>query len=571
MKKPNLIFNSIAAKIMVLVIVSCILTVSITEGIVLPRVSSLYESSIQDNMLNLVKAYGDIVDSRLKKNGYSMLLAEELEELFSQVQIESVDSCYPMLVNSSGLICYHPTTELMSTSYTDAYPNDTLMPELMNRIAMSDIPEPTVLEYELEGEEVMVAYYVCGGSNPILFIVADKSEAMSPVNSVVRVGVFAAFIVILLMLVLAYFMCLSIVKPIKAMTDVLRRSADMDFSMDEATLKYSRQKDETGKMAYAVSKVKSSIQEVVGQISDISDRIQNGSEGLGNVVDVLDDNSKKSMKCTEELSSSMKLNVLPAVEVIEQNVEDAAQNVEHINAKLGNGRKTVGDVLIQAKEMQNASVEANDHTREMYNTLKEETAKAVEKTARINEISNLAADISDIASRTNLLSLNASIEAARAGEAGRGFAVVAQEIRDLATQTATTTNDIRKVVEVIEDATQGLVDCLNKAMDYMDTTVISDYENFLESGVKYHNSSKEIDNVIEEISQAMNALSSEMLDIQDKIVGIASSVNISVEEVADIDGQTSEVYGMVNRTGELSDSLAGFAEDMNRIVNQFKL
>jgi methyl-accepting chemotaxis protein len=69
------------------------------------------------------------------------------------------------------------------------------------------------------------------------------------------------------------------------------------------------------------------------------------------------------------------------------------------------------------------------------------------------EIGDVVALISGVASQTNLLALNATIEAARAGEAGRGFAVVAAEVKELANQTSTATSEIAAQIEHIQDAT----------------------------------------------------------------------------------------------------------------------
>jgi methyl-accepting chemotaxis protein len=76
------------------------------------------------------------------------------------------------------------------------------------------------------------------------------------------------------------------------------------------------------------------------------------------------------------------------------------------------------------------------------------------------DIGNVIKVISSIAQQTNLLALNATIEAARAGEAGKGFAVVANEVKELAKQTGTATQDITKRIENIQGDTKSAVDAI---------------------------------------------------------------------------------------------------------------
>jgi len=145
-----------------------------------------------------------------------------------------------------------------------------------------------------------------------------------------------------------------------------------------------------------------------------------------------------------------------------------------------------------------------------------------------SNIKNMSNGITGIASRTNLLSLNASIEAARAGEAGRGFSVVAEQIRELSAST-------KKLVNGIDESIQALLESINNVKDEIQISISTSSANLqkvndVENNIKQVNEcTEEVKNFSKQIIEGIDATSS-------KINGAAEGVD-SISEVVDSFGK----------------------------------
>ncbi|GAB0110377.1 hypothetical protein PA7559_16450 [Pseudoalteromonas distincta] len=152
-------------------------------------------------------------------------------------------------------------------------------------------------------------------------------------------------------------------------------------------------------------------------------------------------------------------------EIVKQSMEEMKQSVGDISQSAANAShaaETAEKEVEQSRTQVQMSVTASRTLSDEINQAASTINKLADDTKNVSQILNV---ITSIADQTNLLALNAAIEAARAGEHGRGFAVVADEVRELASRTAHSTNEIRELLGALTTAANESVTAMTSARD----------------------------------------------------------------------------------------------------------
>lgn len=319
--------------------------------------------------------------------------------------------------------------------------------------------------------------------------------------------------------------------------------------------------DEMGRLAADVNRFIDILERIMKKINMDSGTLASIVQDVTEKADNSNSSACDVSAVAQQLSATM--------EEVAGTVSNVDENANKVMEELGKLQETTEAILAYSDEMKTradeleASAQKNKtETGNMIAPIIEKIKRAVENSKNVEKVNELTNEILSISSQTNLLSLNASIEAARAGEAGRGFAVVADEIRQLADSSKETASNIQEINAMVIDLVRELIDNSNEIIQYMESTILPDYDNFVTSGQRYSEDAAHINGQMIDYAERSNEIVTMVSQMVDSINGITQAVDEGangVSSVADsiqtLVAELSVINTKMNENQEIAGSL----------------
>lgn len=278
----------------------------------------------------------------------------------------------------------------------------------------------------------------------------------------------------------------------------------------DITLTCEMESDDTiGDIIDSFNNMSANLREIITKINESASELCLKAENLIATTKKTSDGAQDQQQRTISMASTMD-EMSDAFKIVFETVDKAMDAAKHASNAADSGRQVVSEAISDLEELAN-DVESSAG----------EVSTLRTKSEAISEVSGV---IKSIAQQTNLLALNAAIESARAGEQGRGFAVVAEEVRNLATRTQQSTDDIERIIAELMTAIESASNIMDKGLKQAGI------------GVQHaHQASSSLDDITSAVSsiESLNTDSSSAANKQNKLVDQINQDVSKIQSVAD--------------------------------------
>ena len=389
----------------------------------------------------------------------------------------------------------------------------------------------------------------------------------SEITSIIFIVVIAGVIIFVITSIL-----LSVIKPLKKMNrelDILVN--DINLNKGDLSKRISvRSSNEIGRVSSNINEFVSKLESIMKIITATSENLDNSVSNVAKKADAANASAYDISAVMEELSATME-EIAATMRSVEEETANANDKVHNIAEEAGEILNYTNQMNERAVSLEKTAKSSKDEANNIVSVIVQELKDSMEKSRHVEKISQLTTDILSISSQTNLLALNASIEAARAGEAGKGFAVVADEIRQLAESSKDAANNIQGINEMVIESVHGLIESANRIVNFIDETILPDYDKFVMSGQQYNVDATHVNATINNFADFSADLTKIINSITDSVDGITKAVEESADGVTSaaesVDSLVSDISDVNKEMVTNEEISTRFKEETNCFVN----
>ena len=310
-----------------------------------------------------------------------------------------------------------------------------------------------------EGRNMYISYSREPVTGWVTVVAKDMDVALAPSRKTAVITVLIGIALLICGVVIAFFFSKSVTDPIMIVNNAMSKMVDGRF--EKIDIKKKRE-DELGSIIDNTNDVVDKLSVIVGEIKEGASNVGRSSEELADTAQQISHTADDVSNAVQEIATGATQQA-DEIQSVMENVKNISGAVEQVQVSVNELKGYADNMLAASDESVKSLSDLQKSCDRMSNGIGAISEKIGATSLAVSEISEKVDAINNIATQTNLLSLNASIEAARAGDAGKGFAVVAEEVGKLAVESKALADEIRGVMETLLSESKAAVDAAENA------------------------------------------------------------------------------------------------------------